>query len=205
MQIILENRKIDDVGNDCLLSVDATDCQTQNQGDCHEAFYSFKFKSGGLHYEVGICIRTGDIVWLNGPFPPGDWPDVEIFRSDLKLHLEENERVETNDGYIGEDPCFTKCPGGIRFMEDKHFHKKRSKVRNCGETANHHLKTFNIICDTFRHDIEQHSMCFRACAVLAQLSFQVGNKKLFNVPNYDQEWMDAARVPLPELSGNEDL
>jgi hypothetical protein len=42
----------------------------------------------------------------------------------LKLHLEENERVETDDGYNGEDLCFTKCPGGVHFMEGKDWHKK---------------------------------------------------------------------------------
>jgi hypothetical protein len=198
MQIIFENRKKDDVGNDCLLQVDGTDCKTTNQGASHQAFYSFKFNYGGLRYEVGICIRTGHIAWINGPFPPGDWPDVEVFRSTLKLNLEEGERVETDDGYLGEDPCFTKCPGGVRFMEDQQWHKKRSVVRNRGETANHRLKTFKVLQDTFRHDIEKHSMCFRACAVLAQLSFEVGSKKLFNVPNYDQN------LP-PEPLGDDDI
>ena len=34
--------------------------------------------------------------------------------------------------------------------------------------------------------------------MLAQLSFEVGSKQLFDVPNYDQELMDPTRVPLPE-------
>jgi hypothetical protein len=83
-------------------------------------------------------------------------------------------------------------------MEDQQWHKKRSVVRNRGETANHRLKTFKVLQDTFRHDIETHSMCFRACAVLAQLSFEVGSKKLFNVPNYDQN------LP-PEPLGDDDI
>lgn len=67
-------------------------------------------------------MRTGHIVWIPGPFPPGDWIDLEIFRSTLKLRLEENERVETDDGYLAGDPCFTKCPCGVRFMEDQWWH-----------------------------------------------------------------------------------
>jgi len=197
-QIVFENRFADDVGNDCLLQVDATDCKTTNQGECPEAFYSFKFKYGGLRYEVGICIRTGHIVWINGPFPPGDWPDIEIFRSDLKLRLKENERVETDDGYIGEDPCFTKCPSGTRCLEDERWRNKRNNVRSRGETANHRLKTFRVLSETFRHDVLKHSMCFRACVVLAQLGFEVGSKKLYSVRNYDQAWMDPTRAPLPD-------
>jgi hypothetical protein len=43
-------------------------------------------------------------------------------------------------------------------------------------------------------------MCFRACAVFAQLSFEVGTKKLFEVPDYDQEMTNPLGVLLPEPS-----
>ena len=80
------------------------------------------------------------------------------------------------------------CPDGMHFMEDKWWHSKRSNVWNRGKMVNHRLKTFGVLSGTFRHD--------RACAVFTQLSFQVGSKKPFSVENYDQEWMDEARVPL---------
>jgi hypothetical protein len=197
-QIIFENRLVDDVGNDCLIQIDATDCETENQGECLAAFFSHKFKSSGLRYELATNIRTGDFVWICGPFPPGDWPDLEIFRWGLKGLLRDGERVEADDGYKGEDPLFTKVPAGARYMEDTHWNMKRNKVRNRGETLNHRLKTFKVLGGTFRHDIEKHSMCFRACAVLVQLSFEVGSKKLFPVDNYDQSWMDTSRAPFPD-------
>jgi hypothetical protein len=153
-----------------------------------------------LRYEVGTCIRTGDLVWINGPFPPGNWPDVEVFGLNLKLQLGANERVEADDGYIGEDPWTAKCPGGVRYMEDQHWRAKRNNVRSRGETANHRLKMFAAIDGTFRHNILKHSVCFRACAVLAQLSFEVGSKALYQIKNYDQSWMDPSRVPLPSAS-----
>jgi hypothetical protein len=154
---------------------------------------------------VGTCIRTGDLVWINGPFPAGDSPDVEIFRLSLKLELGPNERVEADDGYVGEDPQAAKCPGGVRYMEDKHWHAKRSNVRSRGETANHRLKMFGAIGGTFRHDILKNSICFRACAVLAQLSFKVGSKALYPIRNYDQAWMDPSRVPLPSTSDDDSI
>lgn len=163
-------------------------------------FFLFKFKYGGLRYELGNNIHTGDLSWLSGPFPPGDWNDLEIIRFVLKLHLDDNERVEADNGYLGEDPCVTMCPGSVCFMEDQHWHKKWSKVQNCGEMFNHWLKTFGILSHTFCHDIEKHSMCFRTCAIFAQLSFEVGTKKLFKVPDYDQEMTNPLGVPLPELS-----
>jgi hypothetical protein len=90
-------------------------------------------------------------------------------------------------------------------MEDQQWHNTLSIVRNRGETANHRLKTFKVLQETFRHDIEKHSMCFRACAVLAQLSFEVGSKNLFDVPNYNQEVMDPTTVPLPEPAHEDNL
>jgi hypothetical protein len=158
-----------------------------------------------LRYELGNNIRTGDLCWIHGPRPPGDWPDIEVFRSALKKCLDKNERVEADDGLIGEDPCFTKCPGGIRYMEDEQFASTRSKVRNKGETVNHRLKNFKVLGGKFRHDIEKHSMCFRACAVFVQLSFEFGSKALFDVPNYDQACMDPSRVPLPALDDDVSL
>ena len=100
------------------------DCKTTNQGACLKAFFSFKFKYGSLRYELGNNIHMGDLCWISGPFLPRDWNDLEVFWLALKLCLKENEQLETDDGYIGEDPCFTKCPGSVHFMEDWHWKNK---------------------------------------------------------------------------------
>ena len=72
-------------------------------------WYSHKFKGAGLCYEVGICIQTGDIVWFNGPFPCGEWPDLKIFRSKLKGKLPPGELVEADQGYHGK-PTKVRTP-----------------------------------------------------------------------------------------------
>ena len=56
-----------------------------------------------LWYEVGIAIQSGDIVWINGPFPAGRYNEIVIFRNKLKDKLEFcKEKVEADDGYRGE-------------------------------------------------------------------------------------------------------
>ena len=76
-----------------------------------ENFIAISSKSlGYVRYEVCICILTGDIVWINGPYQCGTWPDISIFRDSLKSFLAPNERVEADDGYIGEAPENVKCP-----------------------------------------------------------------------------------------------
>ena len=65
-------------------------------------WYSHKFNGPALRYEVAVCIQTGWIVWTGGPFPAGDFPDLEIYRLDLKERLCEHERVEADEGYAGD-------------------------------------------------------------------------------------------------------
>ena len=88
-----------DVGNDCLLSGDGTDFQIAM--GYSKPFWSYKFKKSGLWYEVGLCILTGDICWWSGPYAPGKWNDLSIFRDSLQLMLKPGEWCETDRGYQG--------------------------------------------------------------------------------------------------------
>ncbi len=78
-----------------------------------KSFYSYKFKKSGLRYEVGLCIKMGDICWWSGPYGPGIWNDLLIFKDRLMTHLEPGERVETDRGYRGSVPKYVKCPNGL--------------------------------------------------------------------------------------------
>jgi hypothetical protein len=80
LQIVWENRFKRPTTNDCLVSVDGTDCPTQEPTPFSPVNYSYKFNGPGLRYEVALCILTGDIVWVNGPFEPGKYSDLAIFR-----------------------------------------------------------------------------------------------------------------------------
>ena len=39
---------------------------------------------------MAVCIKTGWIVWVNGPFPAGEWPDRKITQAGINHHLDEN-------------------------------------------------------------------------------------------------------------------
>ena len=58
---------------------------------------------------------------MNGPYECGRWPDISIFRESLLSHLEPAERVEADDGYIGEHPLHIKCPAGFANPESTLF------------------------------------------------------------------------------------
>ena len=75
----MENRCKGDIGNNCLLSVDGTNCWIQKKG---RKWSSHKFaKKAGVCYEVAVPIQSGDICWINGPFPCGDYADIMVFRN----------------------------------------------------------------------------------------------------------------------------
>ena len=123
-----------------------------------------------------LCIKTGDIVWLNGPYPCGRFNDITIFRNALLSELSPNERVEADDGYIGEAPKHVKCPRHITNPEETKFMQQR--VRNRQESINNRFKFFDILAVPFRHDIMRHGTVFRAVAVVCQVAIN-NNEKLF--------------------------
>lgn len=155
-----------------MIGVDGTDFPIAEHG---RAFASHKFKmKSGLRYEVALCIKTGDIVWVNGPYPCGQWNDISIFRDSLMSHLEPNERVEADDGYRGEHPQRVKCPAG--FANPVETECMQQRVRNRHETVNKRFKNWGILKQVYRHDLRKHCDVFRAVAVVTQLCINSGER-----------------------------
>ena len=92
-----------DRGRVCKVTIDGTDVPLQEPYPYTDAynrrFYSVKLKRAAYTYEVAVCIQTGDIVWINGPFKAGEWAEVKIFRRNLKNMLAPGEMVEADAGY----------------------------------------------------------------------------------------------------------
>lgn len=151
-----------------MVTIDGTDMKCQMR--FNKKFNSHKFKKGGLRYEVGVCILTGDIVWIHGPFRAG-LPDIQISRSAiLKGALVEGEMCEADNGYVGED-WYIKTPLGFHTRTGREGEmKKRAGQRH--ETVNSRLKIFKVLGSEYHHDLTFHSSCFRAVAVITQLNFR---------------------------------
>lgn len=119
----------------------------------NSAYYSHKFKSAGLRYEIGICIRTGEIVWGYGGYPCGAYPDLKLTRVFLTGQLDPNEKVLADRGY--NDPNYFILPNPTNSS-------RHNKIMSRHETVNGRIKTFKILSNTFRHDKEKHAQCFHA-------------------------------------------
>ena len=135
-----------------------------------------------MRYEIGVDILAGNIVWIEGPYAAGKYPDIKIFCSFLAHWLDPSERVEADDGYIGEAPQRVKCPGSAANPTENQA--MQSRVRSRHETLNGRLKNWENLKQVFRHDILEHGNVFRAIAVITQLSIENG-EPLFEVEYSD--------------------
>ena len=103
LQVSWENRRLinSDNGSRCKISVDGTVFRIHEPQPFNKRWFTKKFKGPGVRYEVGIYIQTGVIVWINGPFPCGEWPDLKIALSSLVHMFEEDECEIADNGYRG--------------------------------------------------------------------------------------------------------
>jgi len=177
LQIIWSNRHVGDRGKRAKISVDGTDFRLPAQHRWRH-WYSFKFKTSGYRYEVALCIATGHIVWINGPFPCGANPDINIFRKGLKqLLLQAGEKAQADLGYRGEKHTTIIIPNQF---DSKAIKKLKDDVRARHETVNKRFKQFAALKQVFRHDLDKHKPVFEAIAVLTQLGISL-NEPLYQV------------------------
>jgi DDE superfamily endonuclease len=164
----------------CYMSVDCTDAPINEPWPFDKKWYSQKINGPAVKYEVAVCIKTGHIVWINGPFC-GSENDGTIFNENLSTLICEDEGVEVDGGYLGN----VKMKGPVVANSSKQ-RKQKSIVRARHETVNSRLKIYNVLNASFRHMgtfqdkdqvlMEKHGICFTAVAVITQLGFNRGEK-----------------------------
>ena len=187
MVIVWENRHTNDSGADDLVTVDTTDCPFQQilvpnpnkkgKKMINKSLYSYKINGPALRYEIGLAKNSSDIVHVNGPFPPGDWNDLSIFRQNLIHKLDVGEKVEADDIYVGEAPAYVNCPASCTTKEKELDAMKRAEGRH--EALSKHIKHWKCLSEfsckgTPVEKMEKHNALFRACAVVKQASMELG-------------------------------
>jgi hypothetical protein len=184
MQIDFEDRKINDIGNNCLMSIDRTDFWIPQTGEAKTgnwfASHKYSFKSA-LRYEIGVSIIGGDLVWIQGPYPAGGFNTIAIFNKVLRHFLKPGERVEADNGYVGAAEKI-KCPDNPCNPVENEGMQSRARYRH--ETINGRFKTWGILQQTYRHDIRRHGEVFQAIAIMTQLAISNGSP-LFSVEYED--------------------
>jgi hypothetical protein len=160
-----------------VVSVDGVHCRINEPRKQPSAtWYSHKFHSPALAYEIGLSIYTSEIIWVNGPFPAATH-DLTIFRAPngLLSQIPLGNRAIGDRGYSGEPLCSVRS----RFdtPEVREF-KRRVRARH--EIINARIKAYHALDTRFRHGMVKHKIMFEAVCVLVQYDMEHGHP-LFDV------------------------
>lgn len=181
IQIVFENRFKEWNGTGpCFITIDGTDVPIKEQWPYNPIWWSHKHNGPGLRYEFGICIATGDIVWVSGPWPAA-MKDLEIFDLNLSTKLLPGEKVEADSGYGGRDQIATP-----QVARNSRHRKQKSQARGRHENVNARVKMFKILAKKWQYDIESHRKVMMAILVTLQIGFELG-ERLYEV-EYDAHY-----------------
>lgn len=164
------------IWKNCAISIDGTDVPIEEPKPFSTSWYSHKFCGPGLRYELGVSIKSGNICWVNGPFPCGSHPDDKIFRLGLLAHLGKGNCVVADRGY--KHP---KCVTPDTRLLDTDDSEKYKQILARHETVNRLLKRFLILSHRFRHSIHKHRVCFMAVVNIVTLCIKHGLLRTFEI------------------------
>ena len=176
----------DIVTTNCFMSSDCVDCPVFESWPWSKRMFSKKFNGPGVKYDVGVCIKTGHIVWLDGPFVASA-SESTIFKNGLGQHICEDEKVEVDSGPKGDSRLVQPHVGN-----DSKERKQKSVVRGRQEGVNGRMKVFSVLTNHFHHMkdgrenmMNAHGLCFKAVAVITQLKISTGEPIFKDEVEYD--------------------
>ena len=83
-----------------------------------------------------------------------------IFCNGLMKELELGERVEVDDGYVGESPYMIEVPSVVLTHSSEETDIMQKIVQGWHETVNAHLKSFQVLDQVYCRDATQHGYVF---------------------------------------------
>ena len=164
-----------------MVTVDGTDFKINEPSPFSRKWYSHKINHAGLRYEVGVCIQTGSIVWINGPYAPGHWPDINIARDGLHDALDPDE-LYLADGTYSDSNGWCLTPTGENNPDQ--YMKAVARARH--ECINGLFKQYGCLSNCFRHHRTKHGQVFTAVANITQAKLLL-EKPAFQV-DYDDNY-----------------
>ena len=150
-----------------ILSVDGIHCPIEEPTAGHKyakntKYYSHKFETAGLSYEVALSVWTSEVAWVNGPYPAGKG-DREIFREALASKIPSGRKVIADSAYLSQDLPMLR---GV-YNADTHkvrLFKRRVRMRH--ESFFGKMHVFDVLTKKFRHGEAKHALVFRACVLI---------------------------------------
>lgn len=158
-------------GQTCFVTIDGVDFKINEPTPFSSGWYSHKFKSSGLRYELALNLRTGFMVWVFGGYPCGLYPDLKLAREAFVPSLRNGEKALADKGY--KDEASFILPNIVTTKEHGLYMSRH-------ETVNRRMKQFQILKQVYRHSLTKHPMVVHAVANVTQLMLKNGHP-LFSV------------------------
>jgi DDE superfamily endonuclease len=194
---------MDDNGSQCKVTVDGTDFRIMEPSPFDPKWLSEKFNGPGVKYEVAVCIQTGWIVHVNGPYPCGQWHDLTVAREDLCYKLAQSEfedEMVLADGGYQDGYNFFETPTGHNNADQR----MKAQARARHETINRRFKQWGVMGQRFRASHLEHGKYFAAVANLTQFIIMVSGyypsnneRNIFQVNYNDNGGTNAATNHIP--------
>lgn len=146
------------------LSVDGIHCPIQEPTVGHKysknpKYYSHKFNTAALSYEVALSVFSNEVAWINGPFPAGTG-DRDIFRAGLQAKIPKGQKVIADSAYVAKGLPMIRTANNADNPSVRIF-KRRVRMRH--ESFYGKLHVFNALNTAFRHGEKKHRKVFYAC------------------------------------------
>jgi hypothetical protein len=163
-----------------ILTVDGTHFRIKEpRSDPSSKWYSHKFNSPGLAYELAISVYENRICWTSGQFP-ASVHDITIYCGGLLAMMLPGCKSIGDSRYAGETDNITVIrPGDSTGMK-----KFKEAARARQENVNGRLKEFAILENRWPYHRDKHAMVYPSPEVL-----QNPNTCVFRLP---QPPLDAA-------------
>jgi hypothetical protein len=116
-----------------------------------------------------LAVKTGWIVFINGPFIAGSWPDLRIARSKLHHIIPKDEFYLADRGYRAQN-----TPGVTKDDIPEHERPKMNWLMARHETVNTRFKDWGILKHRFTLAEHRHRYIFYAIAVITQVEISSG-------------------------------
>ena len=163
--------------------MDGTDFRIKEPQPFDTGWYSEKFNGPAVKYEVAVCIATGWIVWVYGPWRGGR-NDHEISMLGLQQLLDNGERYIADKGYHSSSAL---QPNNAWTFEERHYMRV---VRGRHETINRLFKRFRSIGNTFKRDHTKHGLVMYSIANIIQVGIMFGEIQPFEVDMDEPQWFN---------------
>ena len=126
-----------------------------------------------MRYEIGLCIKTGYVVWAYGGLPCGECNDLQLAQMEFVNQLEIGEQAVA-DSIYRDWRYFVNAPSFANYERHNYNHYVLKRIMTCHENVNARLKSYSVMSDVFRRPIREHCKLFKACLNLVQVGIENG-------------------------------